>query len=934
MRAVSWLIIAIVSVHLHANAQQRILPAEPPGRPSAVVAGALKVRLTAEAAPYARNVFAQHGLTIEREILPYNQSLRARSSNAAKVRNLQEALAVEDRLLRSYVVTYANTSIPPERMISTLRVGCGAIECAAPWCVAELAGEPNDPMIDRQQMLKTIQAFDAWDVEAGSDTVIIGISDSGLMMDHEDLRDKLFARTTEIPDNGIDDDGNGFIDDYRGYNFCATPETGNYGNATNARNSHGTGVGGICAATVNNGVGISGVVKNCRIFPLRTMPDNSTGIVYGYESIMYCALNGIHVVNCSWGSQSQSCIDQDVVAYAIARGTAVVAAAGNHNSAAPFYPASYRGVLGVGVTNPGDGVIEMTGRGPTVDVMAPGHDSWTTNNDGGYFGFCCTSGSAPIAAAIVAMVRSKHPALSPTEACAIVRDAVDERPWTSIPERIDALLLPRGRVNALRAVTALPDTLVSIEVDSVTIRTSRADGRWSVGDTIHAEVHLHNVLAPWSIDTQQLVALVHSGAPGLRPVTEETNVKLFADRDAHVNLPSFAFVVERETDTAEYAIVDLRGGDGNNRDIIRRVSFAIIPAPAFTTLANSRVRVSIGDRARIGNTDLARGQGVGFTYDQWCGQLFEGGLMVSANGRVVDAVRAVRGANDHFRPQKRFTEPEASRGIVTDADAPDSMRLGVQVELDWHLDTEQALLTVDATVTNHSSTSLHNLAVAWFYDWDLGIQPANNRTDRNGAQQMVYSIDPMQPTVLLEAWSYHSDATAILCGIDNTTTYGGFPASRKLALLTDPDGEQYDGVNDVAAIVGMRFTSPVPPGHRRMFRHIVAMDTSWMGAQTIRYSLYPESAPVDTLLAGVQTNAYPVPTDDVLYVPSGFITFSPATYEIYDALGRMVKQITMENVTGGEVILTVDVRDLPIGAYRMRLVDMMRTRIWPFVVSR
>jgi hypothetical protein len=895
----------------------------------------LKVRLTAEAARDASTVLASLGLRIERAVLPYERSLTARQDRTLRRgASLSEALAIEERLLRSYVVAYDRPGIPPERMVEMLRPGCGPIECAAPWCVAELAGEPNDPQLDRQRMLNTIQAYAAWDVEPGSDTVVIGISDSGLMMDHEDLRDALFVRTSEVPSNGIDDDGNGYVDDHRGYNFTWSPDGSAPGETFNPKNSHGTGVGGICGATVNNGVGIAGVANRCRIFPLRTMPDNSTGIVYGYESIMYCALNDIDVVNCSWGGRSPSCIDEDVIAYAIARGTAVVAAAGNHNSASPFYPGSYRGVLGVGVVDPEDGVVEMTGRGPTVDVMAPGHGSWTTDNGGGYFGFCCTSGSSPIAAAIVALVRSRNPELAPREACAIVRDAVDESPWNYVPESIDTLLLPRGRVNALRAVTADPDTLISFEVDSVTFRSSRPDGRWTVGDTLVATASIYNVLAPWTIKRHGPITVVSSGSPAIRPLASDPTLDLFADHGTEMSLPPLSFVVERETDTTAYIIVQVEGVDGNDRSLTRRYSFAVTPAPAFTTLANDRMRVSIGDRTRIGNTDIDRGQGEGFHYDQWCGQLYEGGLMVSANGRVVDAVRAVRGTNDHFRPIKRFIAPEPSTGIVEDADAPDSLRIGVEVELDVNLDPDHAILVIDATVTNRSASTLHDLAVAWFYDWDLGGQPANNRTFRTGDDQIVCSVEPRQPCVLLRSWSYHSDAQAIACGLDNTTTYGGFPTERKLDLLSSGENEQYDGVNDVAAIVGTRFTTPVPPGHRRMFRHIIAVDTSVQGAYDLLSKRFPESTPVDTLFADGAGPIYPNPATDVITIPSGSITFSPARYEIYDAVGKLVRSVDLANVPGAQVLVTVDVRDLPIGAYRVLLSDPMQTRTWSFIVAR
>ncbi|HLP27998.1 MAG TPA: S8 family serine peptidase [Candidatus Didemnitutus sp.] len=931
-------VIVWLSVVQVGSAQLSYLPADPPYRPDPVVSGMIKVRLTPEGALSAEATLASLGLRIVRPLLPFEQSVtfREREDGSFRMQPLKRdrVLEIESKLLRSYVVTYNNPAITPERMIAMLHVGCGPIDCAAPWCVMELAGEPNDPQRDRQALLQTISIFDAWDVESGSDTVVIGISDSGLRQDHEDLRSVLYERKGELPDNELDDDGNGYVDDNRGYNLCAVDGDTSFGNTFNPNNNHGTGVGGICGAAVNNNIGISGIARNCRLFPLRTMPDNSTGIVYGYESIMYCALNEIDVVNCSWGGQSPSCIDEDVVAYAIARGTAVVAAAGNHGSASPFYPASYDGVLSVGVVDPADNVISMSGHGPLVDVMAPGHDSWTTDNDGLYFGFCCTSGSAPIASALVALVRSKHPTLDPLEACAMVRESVDERPWKDIPVSVDSLLLPRGRVNALLAVTNSPDSVVSIVLDTVAFRAASGAQRWTVGDTVLATVSMTNSLAPWTISQRSNVALAGTSLPGVRPVTTSTELGIEAKRGEDIALTPLSFVVERQTDTAAYAVLDLIGFDVNDVPVDRRFSFSITPSPAFTTLYNQRMLVSIGDRGRIGNTDIQRGQGAGLTYGQFCGQLYEGGLMVYANNRVVDAVRAKRGVNDHFLPVKRFVTPDEHRGIVRDDDAPDSLKIGVEVELHIELDSSASLLIIDATVTNTSMQTLHDLTVAWFYDWDLGTQPSKNSTWLAGdGSQIVASTKGLEPVVVLRTASRYQDARPVHCGLDNTTTYGGFTTEMKLKIFEDPDSVQYGAENDVSVIVGMRFVSPVPPGHRRSFRHVVAIDTTIENAMEIASKGDTQALPVDTLFVSGGTLVFPNPTASVLYVPVENVAFGAAEFTIHNALGQVVQQLSLHDISSA-FIQPIDVSYLASGTYEIRYSDDLQLRSWPFVVVR
>ena len=916
-----------------AGAQLRYLPAQPPARPDAVVAGHLKVRIAPEYASVSEDVLRELGLRVVREVLPRDQSLRRSDMSAFRMRtsDIEEALDIEDRLLRSFVVAYENENVPPERVIATLRVGCGPIECAAPWCVLELCGAPNDPEATKQGLLQLIRATDAWDVEDGSDSVVIGISDSGVRQDHEDLKDALYIRASEIPDNLIDDDNNGYIDDYNGYSFSAKDDGVGYSNTFNPNNGHGTSVAGTTGARVNNNVGIAGVANRCRMFPLRTMPNGTSGIVYGYESIMYCATNGIQVVNCSWGGQSRSCIDQDVVAYAIARGTAVVAAAGNHGSPNPFYPAAYPGVFSVGVVDASDNVVPMSGHGPTVDVMAPGHGSWSTANDGTYAGFCCTSGSSPIAAAIVGLVRSRHPELGPLEACAVVRATAKQSPWATIPSSIDPLLLPQGRVDALSAVSADPDTLVSIILDSVFVRGPQNATRWTVGDTIEVRLRLRNELAPITLNQMSSIRLAGIATRGIELVGNTSlSIAASADHGQLLTLPPIRFVVTRATDTATFAVVTLEG-TRNGVPFQQVLSSHITPLPAFTTLANDRLRISIGDRGRLGNTDIQRGQGDGVSFDTYCGQLYESGYIVSANSKVVDNVRADRGVNDHFRSIKGFVRPNPELGIMQDLDAPDSLRLGVQIEQRVALDSIQGLLVLDVTVTNVSDTTLHDLALGWFSDWDLGPQPADNTTyTKNNAQISRCARGPFVAQRITSDWS---DVTPTLHGMDNVSTYGGFPVARKYRLLRGQESP-FIGVTDIATVVGVHVASPLPPHHVRNFRHIIAMDTTEAAVIELIETASRELSrktnspwiiePISAIFPNPATGFINVPVDGM---------DARIDVSIADAQGRIVLQLR-DVAPVARAIVPVDVESLAQGMYVVAVTDGVATKHLTLVIRR
>ncbi|MBI2793949.1 MAG: S8 family peptidase [Ignavibacteria bacterium] len=937
IRCIVSIIVLIMLGDVIANAQPVVLQPEQGVRIDPVIAGRLKIRFQRDVDvldyPQILNTF---NLRILYPILPFDLSLSARGNlTLIPTKNYNEALRIEEELLRTFVVEYADVSVSPEKYASLLKGGCSAFEVIETVVVSQILAKPNDPQVDVQKMLNTIQVLDAWDVEDGDETVLIGISDSGIFQDHEDLRDAIYVNTGEIPDNNIDDDNNGYVDDYRGYNF-ATPDDGTpRGNTFNSVEGHGTGVSGICGASVNNGVGVAGVANRSKLVPMKTMPENIGGIVYGYESLIYSALNGFSVVNCSWGSQSKSCIDSTVVAYVIARGTAIVGAAGNHGSSARFYPSSYPGVLGVGVSDENDGVVSMTAFGPFVDVMAPGQNTRTTANDGTYTTFCCTSGAAPIVSGVVGLVRAKYKQLSPIEASALVREAVDVSPWTSVPSNVDSLLLPTGRVNALKAVSLNPDSIPSLEFGEPAYRSTGTDSRWGEGDTVIASVKGVNVLGPWEVRGSSVIGITSAASdPGITYLGASLQSIGMLQKGENLEI-EVRCRINRNSDTAAFVVGEVYGVTPAGDSVIRKFSIPIIPAPGFRDLQNDVVRLSVGDRARIGNTDLAKSQGSGFSYLGWCGQLFEGGLLVSANGRVADVVRAEKGINEHFNVVKSFTSPDSLYGVVQDANAPDSVRIGVEVQQRVRLaGADSGVYTSEITLTNISNEILNDVAIAWFFDWDLGTKPASNTVylfSNNGydCAEAASSTEPGMPFVLCSATSDYSDARAISAGIDNSTTYGGFSSERKLKILNSGCTEQFDGVGDVAIVSGMKFIAPLPPRQQRKYTQVIVIDTSQTRAQEmlLKYTERPKSSAAVSILS-----VFPLPASDYIQIQCSRSSSVPATISVVDVQGRIITSV--EYPSGFEPIVSYNVRSLASGTYRITITQQDGVTSAPLVIIR
>ena len=201
---------------------------------------------------------------------------------------------------------------------------------------------PNDPSYGEQWNLRLINMPEAWGITQGNPHVTVAVVDSGIATRHPEFRSRLWRNSGEILNNGIDDDGNGYIDDINGWDFSDAPTLPGSGDWTVRDNEpedetgHGTHVSGIIAAEANNGVGIAGIAWKCRLMPLRA------GFKYGggeylqnddlAAAIVYAADNSAQVINMSWGDTVNAFIIKDALAYAYARGCVLVSAAGNSGS--------------------------------------------------------------------------------------------------------------------------------------------------------------------------------------------------------------------------------------------------------------------------------------------------------------------------------------------------------------------------------------------------------------------------------------------------------------------------------------------------------------------------------------------------------------------------------------------------------------------------
>ena len=254
-----------------------------------------------------------------------------------------------------------------------------------------------------QYQISQINAFSAWDIEKGDTNVVIGIVDDGCQWNHPDLAANVKINYAD-PINGIDDDHDGYIDNYRGWDL------GNNDNDPNNDGpgalAHGTHVAGDADAVTDNAIAIASPGFNCKFLPVK-VTDFSGVITVGYEGIVYAADHGCSVINCSWGATEGANYQQDIINYAsINKNALVIAAAGNDNADETFYPASYNHVISVANVDGSDVKASTSDYNYNVAVSAPGENIYSTTYDSVYTLLSGTSMSCAVAAGAAAIIKS------------------------------------------------------------------------------------------------------------------------------------------------------------------------------------------------------------------------------------------------------------------------------------------------------------------------------------------------------------------------------------------------------------------------------------------------------------------------------------------------------------------------------------------------
>ncbi len=298
--------------------------------------------------------------------------------------------------------------------------------------------------------LKKLDTQSAWDISTGSSDVVVAVSDTGLDFTHEDLAGNIWQNQGEIgtdsqsrdkKTNNVDDDGNGYIDDWRGWDSAYVDNNPTDGDG------HGTHVAGTIAAVGNNSLGVVGVNWQAKVMAVKGLDDSGQGWDTDLaEGIIYAADNGAQVVNMSWSGGGVSTTIDAALEYAYGRNVVLVAAAGNDNADVSYsHPANNPRVIAVAATDSNDQRATFSNWGSGISVAAPGVDVLSLRatgtdmyGDGGahfvpsgdsnakYMRASGTSMASPHVAGLAALIKSAANILSNAEVRQIIEESVDD----------------------------------------------------------------------------------------------------------------------------------------------------------------------------------------------------------------------------------------------------------------------------------------------------------------------------------------------------------------------------------------------------------------------------------------------------------------------------------------------------------------------------
>lgn len=591
------------------------------------------------------------------------------------------------------------------------------IEYAQPYWVPEILDMPNDPKLSSQYHFNITQALEAQEITQGDTNIVIGIVDTGVDIYHEDLVDNIKYNYAD-PINGIDDDNDGYVDNFRGWDLACNDD-----NPISTTNHHGTHVAGIAAACTNNGIGVAGIGYKTKFLPIKVSDDDEGSMIACYEGIVYAADHGCQIINCSWGSPSKNPIYDDVIKYAQSRGCLIIAAAGNTGTDVKYYPASSDGVFSVGATNAADERWTKSTYNNRIDISAPGENVFTTHYNNTYQTGSGTSLAAPVVSGAAALAWSIHPDYTATQIAELLRVTTDNIDTIAANTKYSGKI-GSGRLNILKALT--DSTSPSIRITDYEFKTD--DNKFTSGTEITLKFNIINYLNAaknviMSIEVDNDCATIKNGtwaidSIGCNEKLESPTISIALSNSLKAN-QIIPFYVNFNTDG--YSALQV---------------LELTVNPTYIDVEWGEMKTTIADNGKIGIYDYDAQLGNGFLYEGTKNLMSDGALIIALDSLTIAS--AFQTDNQFIATQKPILTKNGNVQEITSTLKPTNIN-GIEIEQKFIFDTENLPTAMICNYLIHSTRAAEydNSCVGLYFDWDI-VNSLTNAINYDNTLKMAY----------------------------------------------------------------------------------------------------------------------------------------------------------------------------------------------------
>lgn len=634
----------------------------------------------------------------------------------------------------------------------------GIFEYAEPQYLYETFYNPSDPDTTTQYYLELVKAREAWDHSKGDSSIVIGIIDTGTSFNHPDIAPKLVVNAAD-PIDGMDNDNDGYIDNYNSWDFGGDTLGTPYGDndpqwSGGAGTDHGVIVSGPAGAATDNNYAIASIGFDCSLLPVKVNTNGGTFIGWGYQGIVYAADHGASIQNLAWGGGLETEFGKDALRYAaVNKNCLLVASAGNTPIDVLIYPAASDFVLSVAGTQQNDSFWNSNPTFGTtynylVDLAAPARDIRTTvGNAGSWGGATGTSLAAPMVCGAAGLVKAKYPHLSWYQCGEVVRRTADNI-YAQNPSTYSEKM-GTGRLNCFRAV--VDSNMQSLRIAEYAF-DDQDDGILEAGDTILVRVRWSQVLG----NTRNLN--INLTTPDFGDI-EIIEGSLYAgDLNESDTLSNWQcpFKIRLRNSVSQnfrgFLRFEYQG------DVYDEYEYKPIRSERSYVLADANdFELSLDSKGNFGYLNgPGFNTGIGMVVENVGPYLVEGGLIVatSASNVASNITNTTNSQDQDFQAvQPAFRNmPGTYADLEAHAEYQDASTFPADVRVEqtyYQFDQapDEKYIILEYTLHNDDpNTALSNAFAGIFLDWELGWD-ANNYSRYDAARRMIWGYEPFNTPI-------------------------------------------------------------------------------------------------------------------------------------------------------------------------------------------